>query len=276
MGSLDNAFSYAPIQFEVVSNVLMFGVGAHMAGLVYFLLMRERVAPRYRTSTVLAAAVMLTSGLMLLRLSVNWQSAFTFDAGSGLFELAGTRFSNGFRYVNWLITIPMLVAQLLVVLDLRGRDLTGRFWLLAGVATGMTLTGYVGQFYETTDTTRLLIWGAVSTVFYGILLLVVLREIARALPDMSPEAAAWMRVVRILFVVAWAFYPGGYLVPLVAASPDGIVARQTIFILADVISKVVYGIILSRIAQIRSADEGYEPAFVVRETLPGAERAARA
>ena len=276
MGSLDNTFSYAPVQFEVVSNVLMFGIGCHFAGLVYFLLTRERVAPRFRMSTNLSAAIMLTSGMMLMRLALNWQSAFTFEASSGLFEPAETRFSNGFRYVNWLITLPMLIAQVLVVLDLRGRDLTRRFALLVAAATAMTLAGYVGQFYETTDTARLLVWGAVSTVFYVILLVVVLREIARALPEMSPEAATWMRAVRVLFVVSWSFYPGGYLVPLVAASPDGIVARQTIFVLADVISKVVYGFMLSRIAQIRSADEGFEPAFVVRESLPGAEQTARA
>ena len=274
MGSLDNTFSYTPLQFEVVSNVLMFGVGAHVAGLVYFLLTRERVSPRYRTATVLSATVMLTSGLMLMRLALSWQSAFAFDAASGLFELAEARFSNGFRYVNWLITLPMLIAQVLIVLDLRGRDLTRRFALLVAVATAMTLAGYVGQFYETTDTTTLLVWGAISTAFYVVLLVVVLREIGRALPAMPPHAAAWMRAVRVLFVVAWSFYPGGYLVPLVAASPDGIVARQTIFVLADVISKVIYGLMLSRIAQIRSAAEGYEPAFVVRESLPGAERAA--
>ena len=272
MGSLDNAFSYAPIQFEVVSNVLMFGVGAHLAGLVYFLLSRERVSPRYRTATVLSAVVMLTSGMMLLRLAVNWQSAFAFDAASGLFEPAETRFSNGFRYVNWLITLPLLIGQVLVVLDLRGRDLTRRATLLVAAATAMTLTGYVGQFYETTDTRALLAWGAVSTVFFAVLLVAMWREIARALPAMPPEAARVVRAIRWLLVASWMFYPGGYLVPVVSASADAIVARQTIFVLADVLSKVVYGVLLSRAAQIRSAAEGFEPAFVVRETLPGAER----
>jgi hypothetical protein len=30
----------------------------------------------------------------------------------------------------------------------------------------MILTGYIGQFYETTNTAALLIWGAISTIFF--------------------------------------------------------------------------------------------------------------
>lgn len=267
MWNIENSLTYAPIHFEIVSHMLMMGIGAHMAGLVYFLLSRERVAPRYRMATVASTMIMLTSGLMLLRLAVNWQSAFALDPDTMTYALRSTVFSNGFRYVNWLITIPLLLVQVVIVVGLQHARFWRVFTTMVVAAVGMILTGYVGQFFERTDTTMLLVWGTVSTVFYVWLLVVVWRTIGEALPMMPAAAAQWMRWIRIWFVVTWSLYPGGYLVPVVLQTADAVVARQTIYTIADVTSKVLYGLMISRVAQILSAAEGYEPAAVIRERL---------
>jgi hypothetical protein len=52
-------------------------------------------------------------------------------------------------------------------------------------------------------------------------------------------------------------YPGGYLMPVLMNSEAGVVGRQITYTVADISSKVVYGILLTQIAQILSRAEGY-------------------
>lgn len=274
MWNFENSLSFEPIQFEIVSHFLMFGVGAHAAGLIYFLLSRDRVAPRYRMATVASTVIMLTAGMMLARLAINWQSTFTLDPVTMVYNLDGTVFTNGFRYINWLITIPLLLVQIVVVIGLQGERFWRVFRTMVGAALGMIVTGYIGQFFEQTSLAQLMLWGTISTAFYVWLLYVVWTEIGRALPSLTPEAAQWMKWIRIWFVVTWSLYPGGYLVPVVATTADAVVARQIIYTVADVTSKVIYGLMISRVAQILSAAEGWEPAQVIRERLIPARRTA--
>ena len=65
-------------------------------------------------------------------------------------------FTNGYRYLNWLIDVPMLLFQILFVVTLtsarRGSYRNGFF--ISGPL--MIITGYIGQFYETTNMTAFL------------------------------------------------------------------------------------------------------------------------
>lgn len=46
--TMENLLRYGPAQYDLVSNFLAFGANAHLAGLVYFLLVQQRLAPRYQ------------------------------------------------------------------------------------------------------------------------------------------------------------------------------------------------------------------------------------
>ena len=60
-----------------------------------------------------------------------------------------------------------------------------------------------------------------------------------------------------LFLISWMLYPGAYLMPLLMNSEAGVVGRQLTYTVADISSKVIYGIMLTMVAQIRSKEEGY-------------------
>ena len=134
-------------------------------------------------------------------------------------------------------------------------------WTLAVGATGF-LTGYVGQYYETGDTTPFIAWGLVSTMFYLVLLGVVYSVVFGHNGHLPADAARTMRGVWWLILVSWTLYPVAYAMPLIANTADGVVARQVVFTVTDISSKVVYGILLSRVAQIRSAADDYGPAVI--------------
>ncbi|CAH1002062.1 hypothetical protein LEM8419_02977 [Neolewinella maritima] len=268
MVNIESLFTYTVGQYEAIDHLLSMGVGAHFAALVFFFLTSRFVAPRYRTATALSCIVMVSAGTILYGQSGLWETAFTYNPVSGVYEPAQATFSNGFRYVNWMVTIPCLLTQLLIVLNIRGADLFRTATLLILLAWGMIITGYIGQLYEVDDLSTLMIWGAISTVFFIGMNWIVGTRIFRAVPDMPVTAASPMRKVFWLMMFAWTLYPLAYGIPYFEASATGVVIRQAFFTVADVSSKVIYGLMITYIAIQRSAAEGFEPAMQVTDLLP--------
>jgi bacteriorhodopsin len=242
-----------------VAHILVLGFAAQAAGLVYFLSTVRDLAPRYRIASVLGSIVMVSAFLLLLAQSLSWQNAFVFQ--NGVFVAGESLFSNGFRYLNWLIDVPMLLLQLVVVLGLAAAAARRLGVLFVGAGVAMIVLGYIGQFYETTNLTALWIWGAISTIFYIVLLYLAWTQIGKALPRMPEAAAGTMRTIRWIFVVFWTFYPIAYIIPAILPTADGVVARQVIFTTADIVSKVIYGVLITKVAVDLSRAEGYRPAM---------------
>ena len=268
MKNIESLYTYTVGQYEAVDHLLSMGVGAHFAALVFFLLTSRFIAPRYRTATALSCIVMVSAGTILYGQSGLWESAFTYDGSRELYVPADATFSNGFRYVNWMVTIPCLLTQLLIVLDIRGSKLFKDAGTLIVLAWGMIITGYIGQLYEVTDLTQLTLWGAISTVFFIAMNWMVGTRIFRGSVTMPPTAAGAMRKVFWLMMFAWTLYPLAYGVPYFAPSAEGVVLRQAFFTVADVSSKVIYGLMITYIAMQRSAAEGFEPAMQVTSLAP--------
>jgi bacteriorhodopsin len=251
-----------------VAHILVLGFAAQAAGLVYFLTTLRDIAPRYRIASVLGSIVMVSAFLLLYAQSQNWQNTFVFE--NGVFARGEGVFSNGFRYLNWLIDVPLLLLQLVVVLGLAAAAARRLGVLFVGSGVAMIVLGYIGQFFETSNLTALWIWGAVSTVFYIVLLYLAWTEIGKALPKMPAPAAAMLRAIRWVFVVFWTFYPIAYIIPAFAATADGVVARQVIFTTADIVAKVIYGVMITKVAIDLSKAEGYRRA----DAEPGLESTA--
>ena len=111
---------YSEIAYQMSSHVLTLGYASMFAALIYFVLTMKKVAPKYRMSNVLSVVVMVSAALLLYVQSMNWTGAFAFDLERGRYFLSeGTDlFNNGYRYLNWLIDVPMLLFQILFVVSL--------------------------------------------------------------------------------------------------------------------------------------------------------------
>lgn len=262
---MENELLFSPTEHAVVGHVLAVALGAHVVGFLYFLHARERIAPRYRTATVLSMAVMAASGLLFLRLGTSWDAAFVQEGGRMV--PTGNRFDGGLRYVNWLVTVPVLLVQVLYAFDLpRARVLRLRTVLVvSGLA--MVLTGYVGQFRLGRDDAWALGWGTLSTVPFVVLLATLVPLLRSQSRRMPAEAGSTTRHLVWVFLFFWGLYPIAYLVPVLSFTPEAAVASQVLFTAADVGSKVLYGVLLAKVLRLRSAADGYGPA---REPADGA------
>jgi bacteriorhodopsin len=256
--NLENLLTYSPTQWQIVAHILVLGFAAQAAGLVYFLATIRDLAPRYRIASVLGSIVMVSAFLLLLAQSLSWQNTFVFQNGAFVRD-EGALFSNGFRYLNWLIDVPLLLLQLVVVLGLAAAGARRLGVLFVGSGVAMIVLGYIGQFFETSNLTALWIWGAISTVFYIVLLYLTWTEIGKALPNMPESAAGTMKAIRWVFVIFWTFYPIAYIIPAILPTAAGVVGRQVLFTTADIVAKVIYGVMITKVAMDLSRAEGYVP-----------------
>lgn len=259
--NLENFLEFSPVQYDLISHTLTLGYAAHFAGLLYFALVMRRAAPAYRGATIMSIAVMISAALLLLRLSISFENAFVFD-GTNYVPTGEQPFSHGFRYLNWLIDVPLLLCQLLFAVTLTARRILSLRIRLATTGALMVVLGYFGQFYEASNLSLLLIWGALSTIPYVYFSVVVWQLISEGMRQRPGPVAVTLRNLRLLFVFSWGLYPIAYLVPAVQLAlgditAEGAVLRTVLFTLADVTSKIVAGILLGKVLQVRSAEESY-------------------
>jgi len=254
-------------QFEVVSHFLTLGYAAMASALLFFVLTIKTNKPKYRMSSVLSVVVMVSAFLLLLTQQANWLAAFEYNAQTQTYQYLNN-FSNGFRYLNWLIDVPMLLIQILFVVGIAGVAFKKYMLRFALFGSLMIITGYIGQFYEPNygldasgNTALWLVWGAVSTVFYVFVLVLITRVIKEGKANMvGSKALPLFAFILPLFYVAWTIYPIAYLMPLWNNFGLAIVSQQILYTVADISSKVIYGVILQIVSSILSTEQGYKEA----------------
>lgn len=258
---------YSEMAYQLSAHVLTVGYAVMLASLLYFVLTIKTVAPKYRISSVLSVVVMISAFLLLYVQQQNWTQAMTFDPDSARYILSADSdlFNNGYRYLNWLIDVPMLLFQILFVVSLTKSSFSSirnQFWFSG---TAMIVTGYIGQFYEVTNPTLFFIWGFISTVFFVHILFVMKKVIDEGKEGAPAKAKKYLGTIWTLFLVSWMLYPGAYLMPYLfsfslepSLTESAVVARHITYTIADVSSKVIYGIFLTLVATEMSKAEGYD------------------
>ena len=255
--------------FELVQHVLTVGYAAMGSALLYFILTKNDNAPQYRMSSVLSVVVMISAFILLFQQQQSWAAAYAFNGQEYVLRDGAELFTNGYRYLNWLIDVPHLLIQILFVASIVGaaRYKYIRQFILAGGL--MVITGYVGQFYEpgrlNEDIAAWLIWGTISTVFYIWVLVLITQVIRQGKANMSgSKAQRLFGAILPLFYFSWTLYPGAYLFPIliewgVAGYEFSIVAQQITFNIADVTSNIFYGVMLNIVSTKLSEEQGYKP-----------------
>ena len=266
--NLPNLVSLTDGQWTMGSLILMVSYGAHFAFIIYFIMTSLQLAPRYRVVAVLSAVVMASAGMSLLREWSMWSETFEFVAATGLWEPAtgGQTFSNAYRYGNWTITVPLLLIQLPIALGLARGQLHKRSLRMIVPALLMIWTGLYGQFGEANDFVQLNIWGVISSLFFFWLIFEVWGVVKLGKTETPADLKPWAGNLFWYFLVTWGIYPIAYALPQLGQDGNVVVAQQLLFSIADISTKLIYGVILSRFCLRRSAIEGYEPAVLALDT----------
>jgi bacteriorhodopsin len=241
-------------QFDTVYNVLSLAIAAQLFTAIFLLAAQPRVLQRYRQALVISAIVCGIAAYHYFRIFDSFTKAFVSDApgGEGVYKQAiGESFNEGYRYVDWLLTVPLLLLELVVVLALARKLQASLLWRLIPASALMIALGYPGEISG--DTATRLIWGTLSTIPFLYILYVLFVELTKSLDRQSPAVRMTVSRMRILLFASWGVYPISYLLPVIGGDgPVAWVSKQGAYSVADILAKCLYGILIYRIARLKS------------------------
>jgi len=258
-------------QYDTVYNFLSLVIAAQLFTALFLVLALQRVLPRYRQALIIAAVVCGIAAYHYFRIFDSFREAFVTDAigGRGTYSQATvSSFNEGYRYVDWLLTVPLLLVELIAVLALARAVQARLLRRLIPAATLMILLGYPGEI-SSTDGARVL-WGVLSTLPFLFILYVLFVELTKSLDRQPPGVKSLISRLRILLLVSWLVYPLAYALPLLGISgADAWVLKQGGYSLADIAAKAVYALIIYRLAKLKSYAD--DPSFAAIEEGGGQE-----
>ena len=243
-------------QFQFVYNMLSLAIASMLASFAFFVMARQQLTAKYRPAMVMSSLVVGIAGYHYWRIFNSWEAAYSLT-GAGTYVSSGKPFNDAYRYVDWLLTVPLLVAELVAVLALpKGRR--GPLMAKLVIASAlMIMLGYPGEL--SADTGTRVAWGLASTVPFLYILWVLYSELGKAAADNSGETKILLRNTQLLLLGTWGFYPIAYMLPLLGISgSSAIVAVQVGYSISDIAAKCGYGIMIYSVARAKMRAEGIE------------------
>jgi bacteriorhodopsin len=255
-------------QFSTVYNLFSLVIAAMLFTALYLLLSQPRVAPRYRNALVVSAIVCGIAAYHYFRIFENFKASYPpGSTATAAHPLSSIGFNEAYRYVDWLLTVPLLLIETVAVMAL-ARDLQRRLlYKLVPASALMIALGYPGELSSQTGTRAL--WGALSTIPFLYLLYVLFVELSRSLDRQPAEVVHTIKMLRISLVGLWGVYPIAYMFPMIGGEffggAGGFVLRQGGYSIADILAKAAYGLAIYKIARVKSRIE--DPAYDDQATL---------
>lgn len=256
-GSFD-VTTLSPDQFNTVYNVLSFGFASMLATTVFLYISQARVLPKYRQAIAISATV------TLIALYHYWRIFNSFEAAHAT---AGASFNEAYRYVDWLLTVPLLLLETIAVLNLPAGERKGLVSKLVPASAAMIILGYPGEIAM--DNGPKMMWGALSTLPFLYILYILFVQLTKSLANQPGEVAATVGRLRLLLIATWGVYPISYLLPVIMGDSAGgagaFVGRQIGYTVADVLAKCLFGLTIYKIARLKSAND--DPAYAEAEGM---------
>ena len=242
-----------PDQWNLVYNVFSFGLVSMLACTVYTLVSQARVLPKYRNALVMSSMVTFIAGYHYWRIFNSFSEA---SEGTTV-DVSGDpgSFNEAYRYVDWLLTVPLLLVEVVAVLALAATVSKSLIMRLVPASVAMIALGYPGEI--STDPTEQWVYGILSTLPFLYILYVLFVELTKSL-DRQPEGVVkTVKNLRLLLIATWGVYPIAYMFNIWGdAGAESFVAIQLGYTIADVLAKCVFGLTILKIARMKSHAEG--------------------
>jgi bacteriorhodopsin len=224
---------------QLVYNALSFGTAVMLGAFVYFLTQIKSVAKQFQSGVAVSAVVVGIAGYHYFRMWSDW--------GKGTVN-------EGYRYADWLITVPLLVFELLIVLGVTAERRKKLMFSLVPATVLMIALGYPGEI-SANDGTKWLYW-VLAMLPFAYILWILNGELKAAGTRETGAVSKAIKNATTVLLVTWMVYPIAYLFPVIfdASNEGAETARQLGYTLADITAKGLYGLMILSIAKARSTD----------------------
>merc|ERR1711912_167790 len=136
-------------QFGLVYNILSFSLASMMSTTLFLWMRVPAVKNQYQSALIISGMVTFIAAYHYLRIFNSWGEAYEYKANSSGEQadpvLTGVPFNDAYRYMDWLLTVPLLLIDIVFVMKLSPEE-TKKQSLRLGVLSGlMILNGYPGE-----------------------------------------------------------------------------------------------------------------------------------
>jgi len=228
---------FVGISFWLISMALI-------ASTAFFFLERDRVAAKWKTSLTVSGLVTMVAAVHYFYMRDVW--------------VATGSTPTVFRYIDWLITVPLLMIEFYLILSAITKVSIGVFWRLMIGTMVMLIGGYVGE------AGYVAVWPAFIVGMAGwayILYEIFKGEASKISANSAPASVqSAFNTMRWIVTIGWAIYPVGYFFGyLTGSSPaNSANALNIIYNLADVLNKIAFGLIIWSVAVKESEGQSHK------------------
>ena len=222
---------FVGISFWLISMALV-------AATAFFFMETQRVEGKWKTSLTVSGLVTLVAAVHYFYMRDVW-----IETGSTPLV---------YRYIDWLITVPLLMVEFYLILRAITKVSGGVFWRLMIGTMVMLAAGYMGEAGYISAWLGFIV-GMVGWAY--ILYEIFLGEAGQVAANEAPESVkSAFSTMRWIVTIGWAIYPIGYFMGYFtgAGLEEASNMLNIIYNLADVVNKIAFGVIIWNVAVTES------------------------
>jgi len=258
-------YAMTDLQYQAVYNVLSFALASMMATTMYLWFRSFAVHDKYRSAVLISGLVTFIAAYHYVRIFNSWVEAYSYPAGQvqdgemGMRtpELTGVPFNDAYRYMDWLLTVPLLLIEILLVMKLDDATFNAKAKTLGLGSALMIVSGYYGELTVSGDLTpRWVCWFFSMAFFLYIVFELLVGLSSATASETDPEVKSKIQFAQVMTVISWCTYPVVYLFPMFGiTAANAVVGIQIGYCASDIISKCGVGIVIYQITYAKSNKE---------------------
>ena len=212
---------------DVVGISFWIATAVMAAGALFFWMERSTVKASWQTSLTVAALVCFVA---------FWHYMFMRDVWVATGESPTV-----YRYIDWLVTVPMQIVEFYLILAACTAVSLGVFWKLLAGSLVMLLGGYLGE----TGVVSAMVGFVVGMAGWVFIIYYIFVGEAAQIKDSAGNENLVMAFdgIKWIVTIGWAIYPIGYFLGYLGGGVDS-GALNTIYNLADLVNKFLFGLVI--------------------------------
>ena len=213
---------------DVVGISFWIATAVMAAGALFFFVERSTVKASWQTSLTVAALVCFVA---------FWHYMYMRDVWVATGESPTV-----YRYIDWLITVPMQIVEFYLILAACTAVSLGVFWKLLAGSLVMLLGGYFGETGVLSPMVGFVI-GMAGWIF--IIYYIFVGEAAQIKDSAGNENLVLaFDGIKWIVTIGWAIYPIGYAMGYLGGGVGDGALLNTVYNLADLINKFLFGLVI--------------------------------
>ena len=212
---------------DVVGISFWIATAVLASGALFFFVERSTVKASWQTSLTVAALVCFVA---------FWHYMYMRDVWVATGESPTV-----YRYIDWLITVPMQIVEFYLILAACTAVSLGVFWKLLAGSLVMLLGGYFGETGVLSPMVGFVV-GMAGWIF--IIYYIFVGEAAQIKDSAGNENLVLaFDGIKWIVTIGWAIYPIGYFMGYLGGGVDAN-GLNTLYNLADLVNKFLFGLVI--------------------------------